>query len=234
MSAKISRDQGLLREIFVLVTVMGELFVVESFSSCPIGVASAVNTYKSGGIMDIVVGGFGELRNAACPGIEQLILKAGGNASNDSDDAALLSRGRLLADVPSPTWMELHTAADGSQVLYAVLEDTNEIASFASRGGRLIAACGAVPRTHAGSCRHSCGVCVRRRRSGSPHHRRLRRRVRLRASGNRIRCNPRSRTDATRRGAWAAAEVGSGGFAGVCAMECTAGGTRVPRQPARA
>ena len=173
--------------------------------------------------MDIVVGGFGELRNAACPGIEQLILKAGGNASNDSDDAALLSRGRLLADVPSPTWMELHTAADGSQVLYAVLEDTNEIA-----------ACGAVPRTHAGSCRHSCGVCVRRRRSGSPHHRRLRRRVRLRASGNRIRCNPRSRTDATRRGAWAAAEVGSGGFAGVCAMECTAGGTRVPRQPARA
>ena len=71
--------------------------------------------------MDIVVGGFGELRNAACPGIEQLILKAGGNASNDSDDAALLSRGRLLADVPSPTWMELHTAADGSQVLYAVL-----------------------------------------------------------------------------------------------------------------
>lgn len=137
--------------------------------------------------MDIVVGGFGELRNAACPGIEQLILKAGGNASNDSDDAALLSRGRLLADVPSPTWMELHTAADGSQVLYAVLEDTNEIASFASRGGRLIAACGAVPRTHAGSCRHSCGVCARRRRSGSPHHRRLRRRVRLRASGNGIR-----------------------------------------------
>lgn len=84
--------------------------------------------------MDIVVGGFGELRNAACPGIEQLILKAGGNASNDSDDAALLSRGRLLADVPSPTWMELHTAADGSQVLYAVLEDTNEIASFRVEG----------------------------------------------------------------------------------------------------
>ena len=54
-------------------------------------------------------------------------------------------------------------------------------------GGRLIAACGAVPRTHAGSCRHSCGVCARRRRSGSPHHRRLRRRVRLRASGNGIR-----------------------------------------------
>ena len=105
--------------------------------------------------MDIVVGGFGELRNAACPGIEQLKLKAGGNASNDSDDAALLSRGRLLADVPSPTWMELHTAADGSQVLYAVLEDTNEI-----------------------------------------------------ASGNGIRCNPRSRTDATRRGAWAAAGSG--------------------------
>lgn len=187
MSAKISRDQGLLREIVALVTVMGELFVVESFLHAQSVSQDAVNTYKSGGIMDIVVGGFGELRNAACLGIEQLILKAGGNASNDSDDAALLSRGRLLADVPSPTWMELHTAADGSQVLYAVLEDTNEIASFASRGGRLIAACGAVPRTHAGSCRHSCGVCVRRRRSGSPHHRRLRRRVRLRASGNGIR-----------------------------------------------
>ncbi|MCC4092901.1 MAG: lactonase family protein [Bifidobacterium breve] len=89
-----------------------------------------------------------------------MILNAGGNASNDSDDAALLSRGRLLADVPSPTWMELHTAADGSQVLYAVLEDTNEIASFASRGGRLIAACGAVPRTHAGhAATHVVFVC---------------------------------------------------------------------------
>ena len=100
--------------------------------------------------MDIVVGGFGELRNAACPGIEQLILKAGGNASNDSDDAALLSRGRLLADVPSPTWMELHTAADGSQVLYAVLEDTNEIASFRVEGGRAthcgLWSCPAYPR----------------------------------------------------------------------------------------
>ena len=30
--------------------------------------------------------------------------------------------------------MELHTAADGSQVLYAVLEDTNEIASFRVEG----------------------------------------------------------------------------------------------------
>ncbi len=26
--------------------------------------------------MDIVVGGFGELRNAACPGIEQLIIES--------------------------------------------------------------------------------------------------------------------------------------------------------------
>lgn len=150
MSAKISRDQGLLREIFVLVTVMGELFVVESFLHAQSVSQDAVNTYKSGGIMDIVVGGFGELRNAACPGIEQLILKAGGNASNDSDDAALLSRGRLLADVPSPTWMELHTAADGSQVLYAVLEDTNEIASFRVEGGRAthcgLWSCPAYPR----------------------------------------------------------------------------------------
>ena len=159
--------------------------------------------------MDIVVGGFGELRNAACPGIEQLILKAGGNASNDSDDAALLSRGRLLADVPSPTWMELHTAADGSQVLYAVLEDTNEIASFRVEGAgdslRLVEL-SRVPTpghavTHVVFVRDDEG-------QGSPHHRRLRRRVRLRASGNGIRCNPRSRTDATRRGAWAAAGSG--------------------------
>lgn len=69
MSAKISRDQGLLREIVALVTVMGELFVVESFLHAQSVSQDAVNTYKSGGIMDIVVGGFGELRNAACPGI---------------------------------------------------------------------------------------------------------------------------------------------------------------------
>ena len=37
--------------------------------------------------MDIAVGGFGKLRNAACPGIEQLILNAGVNAGNDSDAA---------------------------------------------------------------------------------------------------------------------------------------------------
>lgn len=78
MSAKISRDQGLLREIFALVAVMGELFVVESFLHVQSASQDAVNTYKSGGgkIMDIVVGGFGELRNAACPGIEQLIIES--------------------------------------------------------------------------------------------------------------------------------------------------------------
>lgn len=80
--------------------------------------------------MDILVGGFGKLHNAACPGIEQLAL----DTSSNSGDAKVLRRERLLSDAPSPTWMEYDVTGHGDRVLYAVLEDTNEVASFRIEG----------------------------------------------------------------------------------------------------
>lgn len=50
--------------------------------------------------MDMLVGGFGKLHHVACPGIEQLVLDAGGD---NSGDAKVLRRERLLSDAPSPT-----------------------------------------------------------------------------------------------------------------------------------
>ncbi|WP_258185072.1 MULTISPECIES: lactonase family protein [unclassified Bifidobacterium] len=76
------------------------------------------------GDMTLAVGGFGALRGSSCPGIEALTL----HTSIDDDgmtQAVSLHKEGVLADVPSPTWI----TRDGD-TLYAVLEDTNEVASF--------------------------------------------------------------------------------------------------------
>lgn len=85
-------------------------------------------------VTDILVGGFGPLRHSACPGIEQLELgvEDGDGAGGDGD--VTLRHVRLLADVPSPTWMEAVETPCGGRVLFAVLEDTNEMASFRIEG----------------------------------------------------------------------------------------------------
>ncbi|KAB7791154.1 lactonase family protein [Bifidobacterium leontopitheci] len=69
----------------------------------------------------LLTGGFGALRGSACPGIELLTVQVAG----DDEPDVILSKGLLLADAPSPTWME----RDGD-LLYAVLEDTDEIAAY--------------------------------------------------------------------------------------------------------
>jgi 6-phosphogluconolactonase (cycloisomerase 2 family) len=86
--------------------------------------------------MDILVGGFGPLNGQTCKGIERFALTVdthnasstakseGGNGCNDSDTIRVLRRD-VLADLPSPTWLE----RDGD-MLYAVLENTGEIASL--------------------------------------------------------------------------------------------------------
>ncbi|QSY58731.1 beta-propeller fold lactonase family protein [Bifidobacterium imperatoris] len=81
----------------------------------------------------VLTGGFGSIRGSHCPGIETLEVftettntatGANGNLSSNSSTITLTKAG-VLADVPSPTWIE----RDGD-LLYAVLEDTNEVAAF--------------------------------------------------------------------------------------------------------
>ncbi|MBT1163760.1 beta-propeller fold lactonase family protein [Bifidobacterium felsineum] len=86
----------------------------------------------------VLTGGFGSTRGSNCPGIEALEILVGtagdtakdtvaspnDNSRNVSGMVALRKAG-VLADVPSPTWIE----RDGN-LLYAVLEDTNEVAAF--------------------------------------------------------------------------------------------------------
>ncbi|KAB7787598.1 lactonase family protein [Bifidobacterium cebidarum] len=81
----------------------------------------------------VLTGGFGSIRGSHCPGIEALEVftettntaaGANGNLSSNSSTITLAKAG-VLADVPSPTWIE----RDGN-LLYAVLEDTNEVAAF--------------------------------------------------------------------------------------------------------
>ena len=75
----------------------------------------------------LAVGGFGALRGSSCPGIEAMTLHtavAGTDNTGFSVSISLHKEG-ILADVPSPTWI----ARDGD-LLYAVLEDTNEVAAF--------------------------------------------------------------------------------------------------------
>jgi 6-phosphogluconolactonase (cycloisomerase 2 family) len=96
--------------------------------------------------MDILVGGFGPLNGQTCKGVERFALTVdahnasstakcedkaevereveGGNGCNDSDTIRVLRRD-VLAELPSPTWLE----RDGD-MLYAVLENTGEIASL--------------------------------------------------------------------------------------------------------
>lgn len=77
--------------------------------------------------MVLAVGGFGALRGSSCPGIEAVALHMTATEANDDSSQAIISLRKegVLADVPSPTWI----ARDGD-LLYAVLEDTNEIAAF--------------------------------------------------------------------------------------------------------
>ena len=75
----------------------------------------------------LAVGGFGALRGSSCPGIEAVTLHAAVLAA-DNDGSPVnvsLHKEGVLAGVPSPTWI----ARDGD-LLYAVLEDTNEVAAF--------------------------------------------------------------------------------------------------------
>ncbi|WP_236029592.1 lactonase family protein [Bifidobacterium miconisargentati] len=86
-------------------------------------------------VLALAVGGFGATRGSSCPGIESVSVRIahdGGTSGNDGDAASdtaassvTLLKDGLLADVPSPTWIE----RDGD-LLYAVLEDTNEVAAF--------------------------------------------------------------------------------------------------------
>lgn len=75
------------------------------------------------------------MHGSSCPGIESVSLQVTNNdgaradGANGTPDLATpsvtLVKDGLLADVPSPTWLE----RDGD-LLYAVLEDTNEVAAF--------------------------------------------------------------------------------------------------------
>ncbi|PJM76876.1 lactonase family protein [Bifidobacterium felsineum] len=77
------------------------------------------------GYATVLTGGFGSIRGSNCPGIETLeIFVSTANDGNSAPSVALHKAG-VLADVPSPTWIE----RDGDR-LYAVLEDTNEVAAF--------------------------------------------------------------------------------------------------------
>ncbi|OZG60418.1 carboxy-cis,cis-muconate cyclase [Bifidobacterium myosotis] len=84
-----------------------------------------VDAYDSN--MVLAVGGFGARRGSSCPGIEAVTLHtADATADNDGFPVNIsLHKDGVLASVPSPTWI----ARDGD-LLYAVLEDTNEVAAF--------------------------------------------------------------------------------------------------------
>ncbi|WP_082440328.1 lactonase family protein [Bifidobacterium aesculapii] len=78
----------------------------------------------------LLVGGFGALRGSSCPGIERVTLHVANDDTTPegvgaSDASVSLRKDGLLADVPSPTWLTRH-----GDTLYAVLEDTNEVAAF--------------------------------------------------------------------------------------------------------
>ncbi|PJM78818.1 lactonase family protein [Bifidobacterium scaligerum] len=85
--------------------------------------------------LTVLVGGFGAARGSSCPGIEAVSLRPANSDSATGSDATVsfgsatsslaLVKDGVLADVPSPTWIE----RDGD-LLYAVLEDTNEVAAF--------------------------------------------------------------------------------------------------------
>ena len=80
--------------------------------------------------VDILVGGFGILNGEHSPGIEQFELQGGSEHRQRAGESvslaeSLFHRRRVLAEVPSPTWM----LRNGS-MLYAVLENTNEIATL--------------------------------------------------------------------------------------------------------
>ena len=80
--------------------------------------------------MTLLVGGFGALRGSSCPGIERVTLHVANDDTTpegvgSSDASVSLRKDGLLADVPSPTWLTRH-----GDTLYAVLEDTNEVAAF--------------------------------------------------------------------------------------------------------
>ncbi|OZG66286.1 carboxy-cis,cis-muconate cyclase [Bifidobacterium hapali] len=75
----------------------------------------------------LAIGGFGPLNGSHCPGIEAVTLHIppSTHADDNHESVALSKRDGLLADVPSPSWLERDC-----DYLYAVLENTNEIAAF--------------------------------------------------------------------------------------------------------
>lgn len=75
----------------------------------------------------LAIGGFGPLNESHCPGIEAVTLhiSPSTHADDTHESITLSKRDGLLADVPSPSWL----LRDGDY-LYAVLENTNEIAAF--------------------------------------------------------------------------------------------------------
>ena len=81
--------------------------------------ASTATTDTAARTMTFLTGGFGALNGSHCPGIERLTARVG------AEQRLALHHGELLADVPSPSWIE----RDGD-LLYATLENTDEIATL--------------------------------------------------------------------------------------------------------
>ncbi|RBP97948.1 carboxy-cis,cis-muconate cyclase [Bifidobacterium aemilianum] len=76
-------------------------------------------------ITHLLVGGFGPLNGQTSPGIELYdLVESEADGGSPAGDCRLINRG-LLADMPSPTWL----FRDG-QMLYAVLENSDQIASL--------------------------------------------------------------------------------------------------------
>ncbi|QTB92052.1 beta-propeller fold lactonase family protein [Bifidobacterium saguini] len=116
---------------------------------------------NNNGYATTLTGGFGSIRGSHCPGIEALeIFASAANDGNNAPSIALRKAG-VLAAIPSPTWIE----RDGN-LLYAVLEDTNEVAAFRIEQGNSnnvhltelshVATLGASP-THAVICADDSG-----------------------------------------------------------------------------
>lgn len=81
--------------------------------------ASTATADTAARAMTFLTGGFGALNGSHCPGIERLTARVG------AEQRLALHHGELLADVPSPSWIE----RDGD-LLYATLENTDEIATL--------------------------------------------------------------------------------------------------------
>lgn len=110
---------------------------------------------------DVLIGGFGPLHGENSRGIEHCMLRLDAQGAPLTRDAgsgrgAAEYQTSVLADVPSPSWLE----RDGD-MLYAVLEDSDEIASLRLEGaGETLHAelLGAVPSAGRGPTHAVVGI----------------------------------------------------------------------------